>query len=140
MFLVTDLTEKVPFTTKISDAKTVRDVIVGITGESKVGEAVLSIVGHMRFGDEFICRPRFKVKYVREADAEIPITNSIAATATGLLATCTDDYASRIWSRIDAAVITDVMECTDECEKGYTDGDVALAIGRAIAEQFGFEV
>lgn len=140
MFLVTDLTGKVPYTTTINDAKTVRDVIAGITGESRVGDAVLGIVGYMSCGDEFICQPRFKVKCVKDVDAELSIVKSIAMTATHLLATCTDDYASRIWSRIEDTVIADVLECTDDCEDGFTDGDVALAIGRAIAEQFGIEI
>lgn len=95
MFLVTDLTEKAPHTTSINDAKTVRDVIVGITGESKMGDAVLSVVGHMSFGDEFICRSRFKVKCVKDVNAEMPIAKSIAMTANRLLAACTDDYAAR---------------------------------------------
>lgn len=92
MFLVTDLTGKVPYTTAINDVKTVRDVIVGITGESRVGDAILGIVGHMSFGNEFICHPRFKVKCVKDADVEMPIAQSIAMVATRLLATCTDDY------------------------------------------------
>ena len=140
MFLVTDLTEKAPHTTSINDAKTVRDVIVGITGESKMGDAVLSVVGHMSFGDEFICRSRFKVKCVKDVNAEMPIAKSIAMTANRLLAACTDDYATRIWSRIEDTVVADVLQCTDDCEDGFTEYDVSLAIGRAIAEQFGFEV
>ena len=116
MFLVTDLTEKAPYTTSINDAKTVRDVIVGITGESKMGDAVLSVVGHMSFGDEFICRSRFKVKCVKDVNAEMPIAKSIAMTANRLLAACTDDYATRIWSRIEDTVVADVLQCTDDCE------------------------
>ena len=126
MFLVTDLTGKVPYTTAINDVKTVRDVIVGIAS-------------YMSFGTEFICQPRFKVKCVKDVDAEMPIAQSIAMAAARLLATCTDDYASRIWKRIEDTVIADGLECTDDCEDGFTDGDVALAIGRAIAEQFGIE-
>lgn len=140
MFLVTDLTGKIPFTTKISDAKTVRDVIVGITGESKVGDAVLGVVGHMSYGDEFICQTRFKVKCVKDDDAEMPIAKSIAMTALRLLTACIDDYASRIWSCIENIVVADVLECTDNCEDGFTENDVALAIGRALAKRFGFEV
>lgn len=139
MFLVTDLTGKVPYTTAINDVKTVRDVIVGITGESRVGDAIQGIASYVSFGTEFICQPRFKVKCVKDVDAEMPIAQSIAMAAARLLATCTDDYASRIWNRIEDTVIADVLECTDDCEDGFTDGDVALAIGRAIAEQFGIE-
>ena len=140
MFLVTDLTEKAPYTTSINDAKTVRDVIVGITGESKMGDAVLGVVGHMSLGDEFICRSRFKVKCVKDVNAEMPVAKSIAMTANRLLVACTDDYATRIWGRIEDTVVADVLQCTDDCEDGFTECDVSLAIGRAIAEQFGFEV
>ena len=140
MYLITDLTGKVPYTTKINDAKTVRDVIVGITGDGRAGDAILGIIGYMSFGNEFICQPRFKVKCVRDVDAEMPLAKSIATTAMRLLATSTDDYAARIWNCIEDAVIADVLECTDDCENGFTNGDVALAIGRAISEQFGVEV
>lgn len=61
-------------------------------------------------------------------------------TPNRLLAACTDDYATRIWSRIEDTVVADVLQCTDDCEDGFTECDVSLAIGRAIAEQFGFEV
>lgn len=61
----------------------------------------------------------------------------IEAVATSLLSTSTDDYASRIWEAIKDDVVEDVLECADE---HFSEGDVALAIGRAIAKQFGFEV
>lgn len=140
MFLVTDLTGKAPRMTMINDVKMVRDVVIGITGDSKAGDAILGVAGYMRFGDEFICQPHFKVNCVRETDAETWITNQIAAAATRLLTTCTDDYAIRIWDRIEALVVADVLECTDNCEDGFTSGDVALAIGRAIAKQFDVDV
>ena len=140
MFLVTDLTGKAPRMTMINDVKTVRDVVIGITGDSKAGDAILGVAGYMRFGDEFICQTHFKVNCVRATDAEPGITNHSAAAATRLLTTCTDDYAIRIWDRIEALVVADVLECTDNCEDGFTNGDVALAIGRAIAKQFDVDV
>ena len=81
MFLVTDLTGKVPYTTAINDVKTVRDVIVGITGESRVGDAIQGIASYMSFGTEFICQPRFKVKCVKDVDADMPIAQSLAMAA-----------------------------------------------------------
>ena len=54
MFLVTDLTEKFPHTTKISDTKGVKDVIVGITGSQSAGDLAELISANMRFGNEFI--------------------------------------------------------------------------------------
>lgn len=55
----------------------------------------------------------------------------IAMVAIKLLKTCTDDYASRIWGAIKTDVVADVLECTAD-EDGFTNSDVALAIGRAI--------
>lgn len=67
------------------------------------------------------------------------MSEQIAAAATRLLKTCTDDYASRIWASIGQDVVIDVCECTDG-EDGFTDGDIALAIGRSIAKRLGIEV
>lgn len=61
----------------------------------------------------------------------------IEAVATRLLSTSTDDYASRIWDAIKDDVVEDVLECADE---QFSEGDVALAIGRAIIKRLGYEV
>ncbi len=66
---------------------------------------------------------------------------SIGAIATGLLKTCTDDYASRIWTVIEEDVVHDVLECSSVAEGGgFTDGDVALALGRTLYRSLGGEV
>lgn len=87
------------------------------------------------YADEFIddrMAKGFKLPYISEVD------QLIAATATRLLKICTDDYASRIWRTIETDVVADVLECTAD-EDSFTDGDVALAIGRAICERLGLE-
>ncbi len=67
--------------------------------------------------------------------------NGISEVAYKLLTACVDDYDSRIWNIIKDDVIDDVLECSGiEDGEGFTDGDVALAIGRAIAERLGVEV
>lgn len=67
--------------------------------------------------------------------------DEIAAAATRLLKSFTDDYAGRIWEKIKDSVIDDVLMCSgiDDGE-GFTDGDVCLSIGRAICELTGIEV
>lgn len=143
MFLVTDLTEKFPHTTKINDTKTVGNVITGITGitgMSSTGEAVQIIASRMRFGDEFICRPQFKVRCTKESDSKNSVTENITAVANRLLEMCMDDYASQIWAAIGETAVYDILACTDNGDSGISDIDVAQGIGRVIAEQFGFEV
>lgn len=67
--------------------------------------------------------------------------NGISEVAFKLLTMCVDDYDSRIWNVIKDDVLTDVLECSGIADgEGFTNGDVALAIGRAIAERLGIEV
>ena len=94
----------------------------------------------MTFGDVFTRHPYFKVWCV--PDEAYLLHREIEEAATRLLKTCTDDYASRIWSAIRDEVVDDVVLCACEPsgEDGFTDGDIALAIGRALAERLGYEV
>lgn len=66
MFLVTDLTEGYPRTTKTNDSKTVRDIVVGITGSVRDGDTTYEIVSHMRFGDEYICNRAARVMCIKD--------------------------------------------------------------------------
>ncbi len=60
-------------------------------------------------------------------------SEAIGTVATKLLKACTDDYDSRIWTAIEEDVVADVLEYSAAAENGgFTDGDVALAVGRAI--------
>ena len=66
--------------------------------------------------------------------------DEIEAAATRLLKSSVDDYASRIWEHIKDMVIDDVIECSGISNgEGFSDGDVCLAIGRAICEKLGIE-
>lgn len=68
-------------------------------------------------------------------------SNKITEVALKLLTTCVDDYDTRIWNTIENDVIDDVLECSGiERGEGFTDGDVALAIGRAISSRLGLEI
>ena len=69
-----------------------------------------------------------------------PVEAQIELCAMEMLNPVLDDYTSRIWEKISQAVIDDVLECTDGGADGFTKGDVALAIGRALAEPLGIEV
>ncbi len=139
MFLIKNLTHTRQDTTEVHSIKEALDTITGITGDDRLSN-VGSVLGQMTFGDVFTRRPFFKVWCV--PDEAYLLHREIGEAATRLLKTCTDDYASRIWSIIENDVIDDVQLCACEPsgEDGFTDGDIALAIGRAIAERFGFEV
>ena len=69
------------------------------------------------------------------------LENKIAEIACELLTSCMDDYDSRIWEVIKDDVLEDVLECSGiDSGEGFTRGDVALSIGRVIAERLGVEV
>lgn len=141
MFLVKDLSRAQQDVAEVHDTKDVLDIIIGI---GNLGDYQLKDVDHvlsrMTFGDVFTKHPYFKVWCV--PDEAYLLHREIEEAATRLLNTCTDDYASRIWNIIRDEVVNDVVLCA--CEPsgrdGFTDGDIALAIGRAIAERFGYEV
>lgn len=141
MFLVKDLSCAQQSVEEIHDIKDVLDVLIGL---HDLGDQQLKDVDHvlsrMTFGDVFTRHPYFKVWCV--PDEAYLLHREIEEAATRLLKTCTDDYASRIWGAIRDEVVDDVVLCACEPsgEDGFTDGDIALAIGRAIAERFGYEV
>lgn len=139
MFLVKDLAHPQYDAEYIHDTKDVLDIITGITGRDDLND-VDRVLSQMTFGDVFTRQPHFKVWCV--PDESYLLHREIEEAATRLLKTCTDDYASRIWSVIHDEVVNDVVLCSCEPsgEDGFTDGDIALALGRAIAERFGFEV
>lgn len=139
MFLVKNLTRAQQDAAEVHDTKDVLDIITGITGKGQL-EDVDHVLSHITFGDVFTRHPYFKVWCV--PDEAYLLHREIEEAATRLLKTCTDDYASRIWNVIRDEVVDDVVLCACEPsgEDGFTDGDIALAIGRAIAERFGYEV
>ena len=66
------------------------------------------------------------------------IKEQIEISAMTLLKTATDDYSSRILADVKEDVFSDVQECSAIAEDGsFTDGDVALALGRAIYRRIG---
>ena len=140
MFLVTDLTHKYPRTTQLNDTKDVGDVIVGITGNTAAGRTAELIAANMQFGNECTCADTFRMRCVQNNDVTVAIAEDIAAVAHAKMARCMDDYAERIWAFIGSAVTADVLACTDGGRDGFSDGDVALAIGWAIADRLGIEV
>lgn len=69
---------------------------------------------------------------------DMKIIEDIEAVATSLLTHSTDDYAMRIWEKIKSDVILDIFECSGiDSGDGFTDGDVALAIGRVLLHRLG---
>ena len=141
MFLVKDLSRAQQDVAEVHDTKDVLDIITGLCDlENPRLEDIDHVLSRMTFGDVFTRHPYFKVWCV--PDEAYLLHREIEEAATGLLKTCTDDYASRIWSIIRDEVVDDVVLCACEPsgEDGFTDGDIALAIGRALAERLGYEV
>lgn len=141
MFLVKDLSRAQQDVAEVYDTKDVLDIIVGLCDiEAPRLDDVAHILSRMTFGEVFTRHPYFKVRCV--PDEAYLLHREIEEAATRLLKTCTDDYASRIWTIIRDEVVDDAVLCACEPsgEDGFTDGDIALAIGRAIAERFGYEV
>ena len=139
-FLVTDLTNKYPRITQLNDTRDVGDVIVGITGNTAADRTAELIASNMKFGSEFTCADTFRMRCVQNDDVTVAIAEDIAAVAHAKMARCMDDYAERIWAFIGSTVTADVLACTDGGRDGFSDGDVALAIGRSIADRLGIEV
>lgn len=74
-------------------------------------------------------------------DKKEQTVQNIENVALELLSPCMDDYAQRVWDEIWDVVITDVCECVEDIKKnGFTNGDVALAIGRAIFSRLGGDI
>ena len=139
-FFVTDLTHKYPRITQLNDTRDVGDVIVGITGNTAADRTAELIAANMKFGSEFTCADTFRMRCVQNDDVTVAIAEDIAAVAHAKMARCMDDYAERIWAFIGSTVTADVLACTDGGRDGFSDGDVALAIGRSIADRLGIEV
>lgn len=73
-------------------------------------------------------------------DGKIDVDPAIDRCAGAVLTRATDDYASRIYEIIKEDVRADVRECVSYVEsQGFTQGDVQLAIGRAICKRLGIE-
>ena len=68
------------------------------------------------------------------------IEQEIEQVACRLLKACADDYGAAIWRKLGSRIIQDVKETAGDINSdGFTDGDVALAIGRAIVTSINAE-
>ncbi len=70
MFIVKDCTRNPPYTMVSNDAKNVRDIVIGITGDEMVGDHVLLHLGHMTFGQFLVWGQLFIIKCVPDEDAQ----------------------------------------------------------------------
>ena len=82
-------------------------------------------------------------RFVTEPESETAkdYTDAIEEVATRILKISFGDYDARIWKEIRDSVLCDVIECSGINEGcGFTDGDVSLAIGRAICKLTGIDI
>ena len=70
MFIVKDCTRNPPYTTASNDIKDVRDIVIGITGNERIGDHVLLHLGHMTFGQFLVWGQSFIVKCVPDEEAQ----------------------------------------------------------------------
>ena len=70
MFIVKDCTRNPPYTMVSNDAKNVRDIVIGITGDEMVGDHVLLHLGHMTFGQFLVWGQLFIIKCVPDEDVQ----------------------------------------------------------------------
>ena len=69
------------------------------------------------------------------------IDKGITLSAEKILTEAVDDYASKILEEISEDVISDVRETSGLAEgEDFSDGDVKLAIGRALCTRLGIAV
>ena len=59
----------------------------------------------------------------------------LRANISEMLKRFTDDYASQLESILIDEITEDVMECSDYDNGIWTDGDIALAIGRTLCDR-----
>lgn len=95
-----------------------------------------------------ILDPEWAQKHLRGEEAEeeegsantVDYEDEITKEAERLLKDCVDDYATRIWEEIAKDVIDGVIEYSGIADgEDFSDGDVCLAIGRAICQRLGIE-
>ena len=73
MFIIKDLTGKVPFRHRTNDVETAADIVMGITGGEIDYKNVLQVAGTMHFGDVFISKTQdsmYSVECVTDEEAE----------------------------------------------------------------------
>ncbi len=66
MFLITDLTRPNSNVIQVNDIRTIWDIIIDITTDNTTADDATTIAGYMRFNDEFIHKPYFKIACVKE--------------------------------------------------------------------------
>jgi hypothetical protein len=70
MFIVKDCTRNPPYTMVSNDAKNVRDIVIGITGDEMIGDHVLLHLRHMTFGQFLVWGQLFIIECVPDEDVQ----------------------------------------------------------------------
>lgn len=65
--------------------------------------------------------------------------NELRADISKILKQFTDDYSGDLERELIEDIVADVVECSDFENGTYSNGDIALAIGRVLCERIGIE-
>ena len=70
MFILTDCTKSLPNDIVCNDVKDMRDIVLGITDDDAIADAVYNAVCHMTFGDSYILSPYLAIDCVHDHEVQ----------------------------------------------------------------------
>lgn len=70
MFIITDCTRPTPQDIVCNDVKDLRDIVLGITDDDAIADAVYNAVCNMTFGDSYILSPYLAIDCVRDHEVQ----------------------------------------------------------------------
>lgn len=70
MFILTNCTKSFPNDIVCNDVKDLRDIVLGITDDDAIADAVYNAVCNMTFGDSYILSPYLAIDCVRDHEVQ----------------------------------------------------------------------
>lgn len=70
MFILTDCTRPTPQDIVCNDVKDLRDIVLGITDDDAIADAVYNAVCNMTFGDSYILSPYLAIDCVHDHEVQ----------------------------------------------------------------------
>ena len=70
MFILTDCTRPTPQDIVCNDVKDLRDIVLGITDDDAIADAVYNAVCNMTFGDSYILSPYLAIDCIRDYEVQ----------------------------------------------------------------------
>lgn len=70
MFIITDCTRPTPQDIVCNDVKDLRDIVLGITDDDAIADAVYNAVCNMTFGDSYILSPYLAIDCIHDHEVQ----------------------------------------------------------------------